>query len=63
MNVDIGWNYTVVLAIFSEHSVYCDTFELMMGPKEKAVWGKKIKNWIQMWVIAFFLLFLSLNMM
>ena len=41
-------HYVVALVIFSEHSIYHDMFNLMMGPKEKAVWGKKIKNQIQM---------------
>ena len=56
-------HYAVVLAIFSEHSVYRNTINLVTGPKEKTVWGKKIKNWIQTSVIAFLLLFSSLNMM
>lgn len=34
---------------------YHDVFKLATGPKEKAVWGKKVKNWIQMWVYTSFL--------
>ena len=40
-------HYAVALAIFGEHDVYKDTFALAKGPKEKAVWGKKVKNRIQ----------------
>ena len=54
-------HYAVTLAIFSEHSIYRNMFNLVTGPKEKAVWGKKIKNRIQTLVITFFLLFLSLQ--
>ena len=41
-------HYMVTVAIFGEHDVYKDTFKLAKGPKEKAVWGKKVKNCIQM---------------
>jgi hypothetical protein len=41
-------HYTVALAIFGKHEAYRDAFKLATGPKEKAVWGKKVKNRIQM---------------
>jgi len=51
-------HYAVALAIFGEHEAHGDAFRLATGPKEKAVWGKKIKNRIQTFVITF-LLFLT----
>jgi hypothetical protein len=41
-------HYANTLAIFSEYKAYQDVFKLATGPKEKAVWGKKVKNQIQM---------------
>ena len=41
-------HYAVTLAIFGEHEAYRDAFKLATGPKEKAVWGEKVKSWIQM---------------
>lgn len=48
-------HYAVALAIFGEHEAYHDAFKLAIGPKEKAVWGKKVKNRIQMCVFISFL--------
>ena len=47
-------HYAVALAIFGEHEVHQDAFRLATGPKDKAMWGKKIKNRIQTCVIILF---------
>jgi hypothetical protein len=55
-------HYAVALAIFGEHEAHRDAFRLATGPKEKAIWGKKIKNRIQTCVIILNCFFPSLTL-
>jgi hypothetical protein len=40
-------HYAVAQAVFGENADYQDAFNLATTPKDKAAWGKKIKNRIQ----------------
>jgi hypothetical protein len=41
-------HYALAVALFAEHDTYQIAFNLATQPKQKAAWGKKIKNHLQM---------------